>query len=170
VGVTKDYSLLASAFTVQNDHDNRNCPAWWRAPYDMFMFNGHAAPSGPFLTANAGDILRIRFVSAVYDHPIPISVGGQTVQISFQGGTAEMARASWMEQQALQLSAGRPVEIIVNAQPGVWLISSLVPYHNINNLQIYSNDALQTVFPGGMSAVLCVAGLTASTTITCNVS
>jgi len=170
VGVTRDFSMVASGWTIQNDRDSRNCPAWWRAPYDMYMFNGHSAPSGPFLNANAGDIVRIRFLNAVHEHVFPISLGGNTMQVSFSGGTAEFPRASWQEVQSIQLSAGQPVEIIVQAQPGVWLISSLIPSQNVNNLQLYSTDPLQTSFPGGMSAILCVAGLTATSTITCNQS
>src|SRR5690242_1246690 len=93
--VTKDYALVASSFSIQHDRDERNCAAWWRAPYDLHMFNGFASPSTGFLTASAADVIRIRMLNPVAATPYPISLSGYVLKLSFNGGTHELPRPQW---------------------------------------------------------------------------
>jgi len=164
----KDYSLVVSASTLLNDHDSRNCPAWWRTYTDWFLFNGHASPSIPIMHAKSGDVVRIRLVNPFDADSYPVYIHGHQWTLISAGGSAPLDPSLQMTGSTINLAAGLAQDILFTARVGIWAIHSHTSYQTVNFLPLNSIDPTQLAYYGGMYTLLCVDGITPrGTNITC---
>jgi len=169
--VNWDYSIIASGLVVFTDTSATACKGWWLPKINWWLFNGHASPSVPPLKANAGDIVRLRFINPTIDQLDSIHLHGhEWTQISSGGAVYTGANTILNSKgSTISLPAGVAKDVIFTARAGIWRLHCQTAEHTINNQAAYSWSPLQLAPDGGMNTFLCVAGTTdQNTTITCN--
>jgi len=165
--VDRDFSVVASGFMTMNDHDSRNCPAWWRSAYDWFFFNGRSAPSIPALPVRAGDRVRIRFLNPYLSHPPVITLHGHQWSVSQLDGNL-VPSANRVMSSSVTLNAGVTVDVVFMARAGVWQLQSNSVEQTVNFLPVYATTPNLLTHHGGMTTLLCVDGVTPkNSTIRC---
>jgi FtsP/CotA-like multicopper oxidase with cupredoxin domain len=166
--VNQDYAIMAHAWNILADRDARNCPAWWRATYDWYMFNGRSSPSIPALKARAGEKVRIRFVNPTQRHSYPIYLHGHSPAVSqMDGQYVDVNKRNTVS--TVVLPAGVSVDVTFIARPGVWPLQSVIAEQTVNFLiGATAAGSSPLTHPGGMSTLLCVEGVTSkNSTIKC---
>jgi len=164
----KDFGIIASSYNILFDHDSRNCPAWWRTLNEWYMFNGQASPSIPIYNANAGDVVRMRFINAGSQMTFPIYLHGHQLTLISSAGGQPIAPALRTSSAGVSLPAGVAQDVLFTARAGIWALRSQTGEELVNFLLANSQDPTQRVYPGGMFTLFCVEGMTpGNTTIVC---
>jgi len=165
--VDRDYSVVASGFTVLNDHDSRNCPVWWRSSYDWYFLNGRVAPSVPALKARANERVRIRFLNPYLLHSPTIYLHGHQWTVSQIDGNL-IPSSNRVSSSSVSLAAGVTVDVVFQARAGVWQLQSTASEQGVNFLPVAALTPNELLHHGGMSTLLCVEGVTPrNTTVVC---
>jgi len=165
--VDRDFSVVASGFMIMNDHDSRNCAAWWRSSYDWFFFNGRSAPSVPALPVRANDRVRIRFLNPFLSHPPVITLHGHQWSVSQMDGNLVLP-ANRVMSSSVTLNAGITVDVVFTARAGLWQLQSNSAEQTVNFLPVAALTPNLLTHHGGMTTLLCVDGVTPkNSTIRC---
>jgi len=161
----QDISIVVSEFAMMEDHDSRNCPAWWRTYVNWDLFNGHSSPSIPIIRVNAGNVVRMRFLNPFAEASHPIYIHGHQWTLISSGGSAPLDPSVRTTSSMVTLPAGVAQDVLFTARAGIWAIHCHVNGDIINFLQANTVSPTQLAYPGGMYTLICVTGVTPRGTV-----
>lgn len=110
----------------------------------LFLMNGQSAPLIPMIDLRKGLRVRLRFINASASRTIPMQLTGHRFEIVSENGSDLLEPHVFRD--TLQLNPCDRTDVEFTADnPGLWSLSSLLPYQSSNQ---------QGKFPGGIACIV----------------